>query len=554
MLAMNNTSSARSSNNATNTNNNFSATTSTMTTIDNNNKVVPKKSLKSFELLLGAIDFVTGTTTTASNFIVNEPSELVQQQAFTMQNGTLMVPNMERVEGSSYKKEHFIGANTTITAPLPVPVKTKVLSSGSVNNEALAFHHSSLSNVLQYTSHHDMMETSSTTSSGSTNSSDREEALKVVSSSAYKRSNRHVSEDEDDDEYQEKNEDDEEEEETNHEEEDNSLQVCCCCKRNSKTVSFQKNYSIHQGNIENYRKTFPEYNVDMGISCMTCYHKQWRFTKGLYDPNKARPLNKREGIQKGRGRGSSTSSNEKPQSNATKKKKASSPQKKRKEEVAVNNNSTTTTQEKKKRKVNRNNQQQSSVSTQPINNSAQHQDNAVASLANGPSLNNFTNTSGAYLPSLAPSPINTNNLHHNVSGGVLPFPGYSSTKTPSPMYNSSTSTFLPFNNSSTSTAAVSPTNHYDDKVRLIVKYVTFEDEAAMQSSIEVFNTVIYCDFVPTSVLSIKSLVMSKLNSKLTGYECERIRWIENGTENDLNDVTLRTRRLCNDDTLVIYVR
>ncbi|EFC42851.1 Hypothetical protein NAEGRDRAFT_58438 [Naegleria gruberi] len=74
---------------------------------------------------------------------------------------------------------------------------------------------------------------------------------------------------------------------------------CHCCGRSDAEVSFKKNYSIHEGNIESYRNTFPQ-NIDQitsGPVCATCYNKQWRFQRGLYDPSKIRRNNPREGIK-----------------------------------------------------------------------------------------------------------------------------------------------------------------------------------------------------------------------------------------------------------------
>ena len=82
-------------------------------------------------------------------------------------------------------------------------------------------------------------------------------------------------------------------------EQDTSIMNCNCCGRSSAEVSFKKNYSIHEGNIDSYRNTFPhnaEY-ITSGPVCATCYNKQWRFQRGLYDPQKIRKANPREGLK-----------------------------------------------------------------------------------------------------------------------------------------------------------------------------------------------------------------------------------------------------------------
>ncbi|KAG2375050.1 hypothetical protein C9374_010054 [Naegleria lovaniensis] len=126
------------------------------------------------------------------------------------------------------------------------------------------------------------------------------------------------------------------------------LQICACCKRDSTVVSFLKNYSIHQGNIHNYRNCFPEYDVIPGISCMTCYHKQWRYTKGLYDPNKARngSVNKREGIQRSNQKKNVTSQNSDAQS--THSSSSSNQSSKRKRSSSATSNSQASTHKRKK--------------------------------------------------------------------------------------------------------------------------------------------------------------------------------------------------------------
>ncbi|KAL9646916.1 hypothetical protein ABK040_013775 [Willaertia magna] len=80
---------------------------------------------------------------------------------------------------------------------------------------------------------------------------------------------------------------------------EDQLMHCHCCGRSNLEVSFKKNYSIHEGNIESYRATFPQNShiIGLGSVCATCYNKQWRFQRGLYDPSKARRANPREGLK-----------------------------------------------------------------------------------------------------------------------------------------------------------------------------------------------------------------------------------------------------------------
>ncbi|KAF0971630.1 hypothetical protein FDP41_009853 [Naegleria fowleri] len=132
------------------------------------------------------------------------------------------------------------------------------------------------------------------------------------------------------------------------------LQTCACCKRDSTVVSFLKNYSIHQGNIHNYRNCFPEYDVVPGISCMTCYHKQWRYTKGLYDPNKARngAVNKREGIQRGGNKNKSSQNASDAQSTNSSSSSTNSTSSKRKRSSSASNSQTSQKRKKGTEDVN----------------------------------------------------------------------------------------------------------------------------------------------------------------------------------------------------------
>lgn len=284
---------------------------------------------------------------------------------------------------------------------------------------------------------------------------------------------------------------------------DNQLQVCACCHRDARTVSFLKNYSIHQGNIFNYKNCFPEYNVSYGISCMTCYHKQWRYTKGLYDPNKARNTssNKREGIQY-TGSASTTNSTANKNTGSTRKKRqpSSSSNKRKKEDES--NNQVSTTKPRKISKHNKNPSPSTTMMMEETSNKIQSSD---------PESTEDILTDKA-----------SSGDHHN-------WPSTSTTST------TSTSESIP---------ALRETS-----LRLVLKYAL----SGSPHNMEVFSCVVYPDFIPTTLTSLTSLVMSKLKAKVSEYSFDYV-VCASSMENRLTDKDLQNKAVKQDDTLIVFVK
>ena len=270
---------------------------------------------------------------------------------------------------------------------------------------------------------------------------------------------------------------------------DDSSLICSCCKRDSSSVSFLKNYSIHAGNIDNYRNTFPDYDVVPGISCMTCYHKSWRYSKGLYDPNKARgTVNKREGIQKSPSPSSSTPSSSTRKKNSSQKRKSNSNAVVEQQQLDNEVNSSEDVKSKP-RKISKRRQNSSPSSNQSNGNDNSNQ--------NDLEFENQMNENQSYTTSTYE---NSQGLHHSL--------------------------------------------------RLVLKFVWIEqgDDG------EVYSCPMSLDFVPTTLTSIKSLVIGKLKTKLSGYECDSIVWCHDNQKTLLTDTELQQKALRNDDILIVNVK
>ncbi|KAG2375184.1 hypothetical protein C9374_010188 [Naegleria lovaniensis] len=332
------------------------------------------------------------------------------------------------------------------------------------------------------------------------------------------------------------------------------LQICACCKRDSNSVSFLKNYSIHQGNIHNYRNCFPEYDVVPGISCMTCYHKQWRYTKGLYDPNKARStgVNKREGIQR-----STTSKANTPNSvNSTPTSQDPT------QLTSINDDSTSSSSKRKKSSSSNSSSSSSSSSStdQSKRKKADHEfeeeDNASTATTEG--MKEETKkprklSKRRYTPAEPSSNINS-----EVLVTATPMSSFSNEMVDHSDTQEVASSFV---HPSTSTSIEGPATelrshqHHQHAMRLIVKFLCPTSNNTVE---EVYNCTMYCDFVPTTLASIKSLVMGKLRTQTTGFtSCDTILW--SSSEQSLNRVVLTDeemmrKSLCNDDILYVYVR
>ena len=70
---------------------------------------------------------------------------------------------------------------------------------------------------------------------------------------------------------------------------------CSCCQRvASEKIRFYKGYKINEHAIESYRKAFPEYSsrITLGDVCLSCYNKQYRYSRGTYIPKPLRHKNK----------------------------------------------------------------------------------------------------------------------------------------------------------------------------------------------------------------------------------------------------------------------
>ena len=366
-----------------------------------------------------------------------------------------------------------------------------------------------------------------------------DEVHRFISSRSSSRHKKNGHTDEDDDEYmpqrRSNQHDDEDEDESEEEETERSSNTaahqsapvggvrCCCCKRDASSVSFQKNYSIHAGNIDNYQNTFPEYDVVPGVSCMTCYHKQWRYSKGLYDPSKARAQNKREGVQP-RGSKKTPSTGAIPNPSFAINKKKTSPKRKKEDDLEV---SITEEKTRKQRKITRRKQQaEDQESTSPNSNSSQPSVTIVNNTTTTPNMIDPVHfTTSTY----SPSPLTTasSNNHAVVQ------------QSPSAVNNSA------------SPSSADPQHH--QTLRLTLKFIWLQSE---DSRVEVFSCPLYCDFVPTSLVSIKSIVMGKLKNKMSGYECESITVTspDGMRELNLSDTELRNRCLRYDDVLNVYVK